>query len=84
MTEIPPTPDVELDTEQLASLEDQVAQLKLGEPYATVLAGGQVFVRPTRGLPEAVIRLWDKHPGMMVPDSVGYRPEVRRISIRDL
>jgi hypothetical protein len=77
-------PAVTLDSEQVASLHEQLAQLEPGEPYLAVVANGQVFVRSTRGLPETVIRLWRKHPAMMIPDDAGFRPEAHRVSINDL
>ncbi|HLX49875.1 MAG TPA: hypothetical protein VKS82_16210 [Streptosporangiaceae bacterium] len=78
------TPPVALDPEVVASLEEQVAKLPPGEPYLAVLAGGRVFVRSTRGLPQTVIQLWRKHPAMMVPDSASYRPEVRCVNVEEL
>jgi hypothetical protein len=84
MSEVMTAPAVTLDAEQVASLQAQIAQLEPGEPYLAVLADGKVFVRSTRGLSQAVIRLWHKHPALMIPDSAGYRPEVHRVSVKDL
>lgn len=77
-------PAVTLDAEQVASLQEQLALLGPDEPYLAVLAGGQVFVRSTRGVPKTVVRLWRKHPAMMVPDSARYRPDVHSIDAEDL
>jgi hypothetical protein len=75
---------VTLAAEQVAALQTQIAQLEPGEPYLAVLAAGQVFVRSTRGLPRTVIRLWHRNPAMMIPDSAGYQPEMRRVNVEDL
>ena len=84
MSEVMARPVVALDPEQVESLNEQVARLGPGEPYMAVLAGGQVFVRGTRGLPQALIQLWHRNPAMMIPGSAGYRPETREVGIADL
>ena len=75
---------VTLDAEQVAALQTQIAQLEPGEPYLAVLADGKVFVRSTRGLSHTVVRLWLRNPAMMIPDSAGYQPEMRRVNVEDL
>lgn len=78
---------VSLGAEQLESLREQLAQLgpDAGRDWmAVLLPDGQVFVRGTRGLPQTLIRLWRKHPAMMVPGSAGYRPNYTEIDISEL
>ena len=75
---------VALDPEQVQSLNEQVARLGPGEPYMAVLAPGKVYVRPTKGVSQTVIQLWRRNPGMMIPDSAGYRPDVSEIDIDSL
>jgi hypothetical protein len=75
---------VALKPEVVHSLNGQVARLGPGEPYMAALADGQVFVRPTRGLPQTLIQLWRRNPAMMIPESGGYQPEVQEVSINDL
>jgi len=84
MTAPEAAPAVTLDAELVASLQEQLARLGPDEPYLAVVAGGRVFVRSTRGVLPSVIRLWRKHPAMMVPDAAGYRPGVHVAAARDL
>jgi hypothetical protein len=75
---------VALDPEVRQSLNEQVERLGPGEPWMAILADGRVFARSTRGLPQILIQFWRRTPAMMIPDSAGYRPEVREINISDL
>lgn len=84
MSEVMTTQVVALDPEVVQSLNEQVNRLGPGEPYMAVLADGQVFVRATRGLPQTLIQLWRRNPAMMIPDSAGYRPDVREVNVSDL
>ena len=84
MSEVMTSPIVALGPEVVRSLNEQVARLGPDEPYIAVLADGQVFVRATRGVPQTVIQLWGRNPAMMIPDSAGYRPDVREVSVSEL
>ena len=85
MSEDTAPPALTLDAEQTASLQEQCAKFEPNEPYFVALTPDRrVHVRSLKELPQAVIRLWQKHPAMAVPDSAGYRPEIRHISIKEL
>jgi hypothetical protein len=84
MSEVMTTQVVALDPDVVQSLNEQVSRLGPGEPYMAVLADGQVFVRATRGLPQILIQLWRRNPAMIIPDSAGYRPDVREVNVSDL
>jgi hypothetical protein len=84
MSEVMARQAVAMDPEQVKSLNEQVDRLGPGEPYMAVVADGLVYVRATRGLSPTLLRLWRRNPAMMIPDSVGYRPETREIGIDEL
>jgi hypothetical protein len=81
MSEIPA---VLLEPDEVRSLNEQVARLAPGEPYLAVIVDGKVVVRSTRGISQALFRLWHEEPTMMVPDSLGYRPATRDVDVSDL
>jgi hypothetical protein len=68
MSTVVTEPAVALDASQVASLDEQIRKLGPNEPYLAVLAGGHVYVRSTSGLSRTTLRLWRKHPEMMLPD----------------
>jgi len=73
-----------LEEDQVRSMNEQIARLDAGEPYLTVIVEGRAIVRSTRGIPQTLLQLWRKEPAMMVPDSVGYRPDTRNVDLGDL
>ena len=73
-----------LDEDEIRSLNEQVASLGPGEPYLAVIVDGKVIVRATRGISQTLLQLWRKEPAMMVPDSLGYRPETRHVDLAEL
>jgi hypothetical protein len=75
---------VSLDEEQRRSLDEQVASLGPGEPWMAVKANnGQVYVRGTRDVSQALIALWKRNPSAMIPADAGYRHETRTLDIDD-
>ncbi len=68
----------------MRSLNEQIARLAPGEPYLAVIVDGKVVVRSTRGISQTLLQLWRQEPAMMVPDSLGYRPETRDVDLNDL
>jgi hypothetical protein len=75
---------VSLDEKQRRSLAEQVARLGPSEPWMAVKTDdGRVYVRSTRDVPQALITLWKRNPGAMIPADSGYRHETRTLDIED-
>ncbi len=84
MTQLMTADPVSLTEEQRRSLDEQIARLGPGEPWMAVKASdGRVYVRGTRGVPQALIALWKRNPSAMIPTDSGYRHETRTLDIRD-
>lgn len=84
MTQLMTADPVSLDEEQRRSLDEQVARLGAGEPWMAVKANnGRVYVRGTRGVPQALIALWKRNPSAMIPADAGYRHETSTLEIDD-
>jgi hypothetical protein len=50
---------------------------------AVKATNGEVYVRGTRGLPQALIALWKRNPSAMIPVGIGYKHETRTLDIDD-
>jgi hypothetical protein len=84
MTQLMTADPVSLDEEQRRSLDEQIARLGPGEPWMAVKADdGRVYVRGTRGVPQALITLWKRNPSAMIPANASYRHETRTLDIDD-
>jgi len=75
---------VTLDEGQRRSLDEQIARLGPGEPWMAVKASdGRIYVRATKGLPQALIALWKRNPSAMIPTDAGYQHETRTLDVDD-